>query len=145
MEHKTQLKVGMLILMQPDVEEAVRFYEKLGLKKQFHLKEQWAEFLCGDVKIGLCPTSQAIPVHHTGIVLEVNDLQTFYTTLKEQGVTFLSEPKAPEHGIMVSFQDPGNNVIDLYQPTPERITEIVKSIKEQECCGTQTKCNKVCS
>lgn len=144
MENKYGLKVGMIILMQADVEAAVAFYEKLDLKKKFHLKGQWAELLLGDVKIGLCPTSEQVVPHHTGIVLEVADLYTTYNALKEQGIEFLSEPKAPEHGIMVSIKDPGNNIIDLYQPTPERIQEIVQSIKEKDkkCCSDKADCSK---
>lgn len=148
------IKVGMLILLQPDVEKAVDFYQKLGLTKRFHLKGQWAEFSLGDVKFGLCPTTQELPEHHTGIVLETSDLYKAYNELKDAGIKFLNEPKAPEHGIMVSFKDPGNNIIDLYQPTPEKVKEFVDKLKqetEDECCGNKKnncsdcKCSDSCN
>jgi len=141
------MKVGMLILLEPDVDKAAEFYEKLGFQKRFQIKGQWAEFALGDVKFGLCPTSQELPEHHTGIVLEVSDLNKIYNELKQQGVPFINEPKSPEHGIMVSFKDPGNNIIDLYQPTPEKVREIVEKIKQEtekqdlndndQCCGSK--------
>jgi hypothetical protein len=85
-----------------------------------------------------------LPDHHTGIVLEVADLHKIYNELKGKGVHFMNEPKAPDHGIMVSFKDPGNNIIDLYQPTPERVKEVVEKIKQDaeqsqndDCCGSK--------
>src|SRR3990167_78142 len=140
------IKVGMLILLQPDIEKAVEFYDKMGFKKRFHIKGQWAEFSVGDVKIGLCPTAQELPEHHTGIVLEIKELKKAYDQLKKEGVHFMNGPQAPEHGIMVSFRDPGNNIMDLYQPTPEKVEEVIDKIKREsqeisseiddECCGS---------
>lgn len=140
----SDIRVGMLIFLQPDIDKAVEFYEKLGFKKKFHLKNQWAEFEIGDVKLGLCPTDQKIPDHHTGVVLQVNDLQKIYDELKDKGVEFAFEPKVAQHGIMTSFKDPGNNFVDLYQPTPERVKEVVENVakdaqdvdceKGDDCC-----------
>lgn len=133
------INVGMLILMVPNVEEAVAFYQKIGLPLRFHLKNQWAEMAIGTVRIGLCPTSEAIPEHHTGIVLETDDVNNCYEIMRNQGVEFVKEPFAAVHGIMASFKDTGNNVIDLYQPTPEKVHELaekVKSGESTECCKT---------
>ncbi len=128
-------KVGMVIIMEPNLEAAVEFYKMLGLKLRFHLKEKWAEFDTSNVKIGLCPTSRpAEQLVRTGIVLEVKDLYAAYNALRS-AVTFLSEPTQAVHGIMVSFQDPGGNIIDLYQPTPEKVKELVlKTVGEDGCC-----------
>lgn len=123
-------KVNMLILMQPDIAKAITFYQQLGLKLVFHIKDKWAEMQVGDIKIGLCPTAEKPDyLSRTGIVLQVADMQTVYTSLKDS-ITFLSEPKEAVHGVMVSFQDPGNNVLDLYQPTPEKVVELVKKTVE---------------
>lgn len=124
-------KVNMLILMQPDIAKAIDFYQQLGLKLVFHIKDKWAEMQLGDIKIGLCPTAE-VPDYlcRTGIVLQIADMQAAYAGLKDT-ITFLSEPKEAIHGIMVSFQDPGNNVLDLYQPTPEKVVELVKKTAEQ--------------
>ena len=124
-------KVNMLILMQPDIPKAIEFYQNLGLKLVFHIKDKWAEMQLGDIKIGLCPTDEKPDMlYRTGIVLQTADMQAAYTQLKDT-VTFLSEPKEAIHGGMVSFQDPGNNVLDLYQPTPEKVIDLVKKTAEQ--------------
>jgi len=137
------LKVGMLILMEHDVEQAVTFYKNLGFPLTFHLKDQWAEFEMAGVKLGLCPTNGQVE-KRTGIVFEVADLKSFYQKLKSQGVQFLGEPIERVHGLMVSFKDPGNNILDLYQPTPEKVRGLVQNIVREEgkggCCGGQGTC-----
>ena len=125
-------RVSMLILMQPDLEKAVAFYQNMGLPLIFHIKGKWAEFQLGDTKIGLAPIGQELPLHRTGIVLEVKDLQATYEHLKSEGVQFVREPVEALHGLMASFRDPGNAVIDLYQPTPEKVAEFMRQQKEQE-------------
>ena len=132
----------MIIIMQPELDAAVAFYKDfIGLKLKFHLKEKWAEFELGDLRIGLCPTGRpALEVVRTGIVMEVEDLYMAYNDLKDR-VTFLGEPSEAVHGIMVSFQDPGGNIIDLYQPTPEKVRDLVlKTVKkdgesQEDCCN----------
>ena len=98
-------KVGMLIVMETDIAKAVEFYQKLGLKLVFHLKDKWAEMRLGDIKFGLCPASTT-QEGHTGIVLEVEDMDGTFKALQEKGIEFLNEPIEATHGIMVSFKDP---------------------------------------
>lgn len=133
----------MVILMQPNLQAAIDFYSDLGIKLIFHIKERWAEMRLGDVKIGLCPTQQVIDNVRTGIVLEVADLKKVYQELKDR-VSFLSEPKEAVHGIMVSFKDPGGNLLDLYQPTPEKVSDLVKktaeSSKSDDESGSKSAC-----
>lgn len=133
------LKVGLLILVQPDIEQAFEFYQKLGLEPKFHIKDRWAEFKLGDLKLVLCPTAETnLPDRHTGIVLEVEDLEQLHQDLMEKGIQLLSEPKTASHGIMASIKDPGNNVLDLYQPTPEKVAEIVRQAQERCCKDNST-------
>ncbi len=127
-----EMKVGMLILMEGDLDKAVEFYKKMGFPVAFHLEGKWAELNIGDVKLGLAPTNQELPDRHTGIILEVADVQKSYDELKAAGIEFVREPNAAVHGIMASIKDPGKNIIDLYQPTPEKVEEMVKNIKEKE-------------
>ncbi len=131
--------VHMLILLENDIPKAIEFYKKLGLKLQFHLENQWAEFLLGGVKIGLCPYKEELPERRTGIVFEVDDINALYNELKDTGV-FVGEPVEKVHGIMLGIKDPGGNIIDLYQPTPEKVQEMVEKIKKEDkekeaCCG----------
>lgn len=126
-----QIKVGMLILMENDLEKAIEFYQKLGFPLVFHLKEKWAEMSIGDVKLGLAPTDQQLPDRHTGIILEIADVKKAYTELSEKGVTFIREPFEAVHGIMTSIKDPGGNIMDLYQPTPEKVNEVIEGLKKE--------------
>lgn len=124
-------KVGMIIMLEHDVDAAAAFYKKLGLKQIFHIKESWAEFALGDVKIGLCPTRQEVHDRITGLVLEVQDVKAFYEKYKDE-ITFKSEPIEKVHGLMASIQDPGGNIIDLYQPTPEKVQKLVKEVVKKD-------------
>ena len=132
-------KVHMIILMEPgkDFEACVEFYKKIGLNPKFHLKDKWAEFATGDVLIGICPTDQDLPERRTGIVMEVEDLKQKYEDLKDE-FTFLEKPFEAIHGIMVSIKDPGGNIFDLYQPTPEKVKDLAKKTAQEECCKEES-------
>lgn len=144
-------KVHMLILMVPDkkFEECVEFYNKIGLNPKFHLQGKWAEFETEGVLIGLCPTDQELPERRTGIVMEVEDLKKKHEEFKDI-VEFLGEPVEAIHGIMISIKDPSGNIFDLYQPTSEKVRDLVKKTAGQEsrkepCCGKQQEGEPCCS
>ena len=137
MEHGP-IKLGMVIFMQPDLAKAVEFYKKLGMTQTFYLEGKWAEFDLGCVKLGLCPTSQAQDNIATGTVFEVfEDLIALYKKLQADGVVFVNEPAIAPHGVMVAVKDPGGNVFDLYQPTPDKLKEFAD--KKQEAKGSESK------
>lgn len=142
-------RLNMLILMQPDLQKAVDFYTKLGgLELKFHMKKRWAEFELGSLKVGLCPTESAAQERRTGIVFEIESIQEFYDANK-QDLDFIGAPLEKLHGVMVSVKDPGGNIIDLYQPTPEKLKKLIDTVKQDECCqsGNATPCcskEKVC-
>jgi catechol 2,3-dioxygenase-like lactoylglutathione lyase family enzyme len=139
--HTVTPTLNMLILMQHDLPRAVAFYRDLGLPLKFHISRKWAEFDLGSAKLGLVPIEQELPERRTGIVLEVPDVNAFYTAHKESDIQFLSEPVEAAHGIILTFKDPGNNIIDIYQPTPEKVRESIeraqKAAAEAGCCGAQ--------
>jgi len=122
-------KVNMIILMQPDLQQALSFYEKLGLHKQFELENRWIEFVIGEVKLGLCATAQPPTERRTGIVLEVEDLPSLYEQLKDS-IEFSQAPVESAHGIMATIKDPGGNYIDLYQPTPEKFKDALSKVEK---------------
>jgi catechol 2,3-dioxygenase-like lactoylglutathione lyase family enzyme len=141
----------MVILMQQDLQAGIDFYTKLGLKLIFHIKDKWAEMKLGQVRFGLCPTGQLMDGHRTGLVLQVDDVRAFYEEHKES-ISFLNEPKEAVHGIMVSFKDPSGNILDVYQPTPEKVADLIKKAAEGDtadskgndaCCMSTKKCCKV--
>ncbi len=140
-------KVAMLILMQPDLDKAIAFYQELGIPLKFRMKDTWAEFELDGIKIGLCQTHHEAQDNRTGIVLQVEDLPNLYEHMKGK-IAFLSEPVSAAHGIMTSIKDPGGNILDIYQPTPERLKEALdKAAREAEqtaqadqCCKPQGCC-----
>lgn len=123
--------LSMVILMVPDVQQAVEFYQFLGLKLQFHIKNAWAEFDLGSTKLGICATSQHISDRRTGLVFEVADIQRVYAELQDK-IEFIQPPREAIHGIMATFKDPGGNIIDLYQPTPEKVKELVEKVVKED-------------
>lgn len=137
------IKVNMFILMQNDVNKAVDYYKAMGLPLKFHVLNKWAEFDINGVKLGLAQTDHELPERRTGIVLEVADLRAFYPQAKTAGIEFLSEPVEAVHGIIASFKDPGNNILDFYQPTPEKVREMMKK-QQDSCCGSNDKESENC-
>ncbi len=125
-------QLSMLILMEADLSKAVSFYQTLGLPLLFQIPESWAEFqLPNGIKLCLCPTSNPAIERRTGIVFEVKDVRSLYDDLQDK-IDFIGEPLEKVHGIMVGVKDPGGNIIDLYQPTPEKVTELVKKVKKEQ-------------
>jgi len=126
-------RLNMLILMQNDLDAAVAFYQSMGLKLLFQLPGRWAECALADgAKIGLCPTSEKLEgKRRTGFVFEVEDLNVLYEKTKESA-EFINEPTEREHGVIASVSDPSGNIIELYQPMPEKIQEMMR--KQQEAC-----------
>lgn len=132
MEHGP-IKVGMVIVMQHDLGKAVEFYrDVLKLPLKFHLEGKWAEFDLGCVKFGLCPITEVQDNIRTGIVLEIReDLLKLYESLQDK-VTFLNEPVVAVHGVMVGFKDVGGNILDLYQPTLDKVKDLVKETAKKD-------------
>lgn len=135
--------LAMVILMQPDLEAAINFYKNLGLSFKFKMKDTWAEFELNGIKIGLCPHQGKAEDNRSGLVLQVNDLPAFYERYHVM-IPFLTKPIEAAHGIMTSIKDPGGNIIDLYQPTPEKLKEMLAqqgccSAEKVACCAQETK------
>ncbi len=130
--------VYMIILMQENLEKAVDFYKKIGLKLVFYIPGKWSEMEIGGVRIGLSPSS--VPVardRHTGVVFQVDDLMVAYQNLKDEGVVFANEPTVATHGIMVSCVDPSGNMFDLYQPTHDKLKKTLEEAGKlcKDSCG----------
>jgi hypothetical protein len=129
--------VCMLVLKQHDLVKGIEFYQSIGLRLKFHLKDSWAEFEIGGVKVGLCPTSQEPTDRVSGIVFQVSNLRQFYKDHKDT-VFFKGEPVEKVHGIMATIKDPSGNLIDLYEPTPQKVQDLVKRVVEEDKQGGQT-------
>jgi predicted enzyme related to lactoylglutathione lyase len=134
-------KVSMISLMENDLPAAMAFYKKLGFPLTFHVENQWAEFDMHGVKLFLYYINEQLPERYTGLALEVDDLEDFYATMKDQGIEFITEPKHVDYAIVASIKDPGNNIVGLVQPTPERIRAMMEEKnKDQDCCFADEQC-----
>lgn len=125
--------VYMFILMQEDLKKGMDFYTTLGLKVVFHVPEKWAELETAGIKIGLCPGQPVEKNRHSGLVFQVTDLRAAYEDLKAKGIVFLNEPSVATHGIMVSCADPSGNMLDLYQPTHDKVRKVLE--EAGKLCG----------
>jgi len=89
-----------------DLKKAIAFYENVvGLKKS----KEWANYATFDVGgmiFGLDPAPKA----ELQIYMTVDDVDKVYSTLKEKGVKFLTEPKDQYWGGRTAmFTDPDGN------------------------------------
>jgi predicted enzyme related to lactoylglutathione lyase len=125
------LRVSMISLMQNDLAASTAFYEKLGLPMTFQVPGKWAEFEVHGVKLFLYQVDQELPDHYTGLVLHVDDLHSFFEEFKDS-ISFVTEPTDLEYAFIARFKDPGNNIIGLVQPTPERVKQAVKAAQEDD-------------
>ncbi len=132
-------QVYMVVLMQSDMAKAIEFYKKLGLELLFQLEGKWAEFALGQVKIGLSPAPEVQKGTYTGVILHTPDLNTLAEELKADGIEFIAGPEVATHGIMASFLDPSGNRLDLYQPTHEKVREVLE--KEGKISGADGGCS----
>ena len=133
------IKFNMIILMQKDLTEAVGFYKDFGLHLNFHVSHKWAEFDVDGVKLGLAETAEELPERRTGIVFEVPDVKAYYEAHKDS-IPFIGEPVEAIHGVIISFKDPGNNILDLYEPTPEKVKAAVQKAAEDAKHAEETSC-----
>jgi predicted enzyme related to lactoylglutathione lyase len=102
-----------------DLARAVQFFEgPLGLSLEFSSAEHgYASFSAGGVRLGLAvPGSEEKELigRHTGVGLEVSDLESEHARLSGLGVTFTMPPtRQPWGGFMALVTDPDGNVFYL--------------------------------
>jgi predicted enzyme related to lactoylglutathione lyase len=115
------MQVSYVNVFIRDLERAVEFYrDKLGLQLQFSSPEHgYASFSAGGVRFGIAipgPDQTELVGRHTGVGLEVADLEAEYTRLSGLGVEFRMPPtRQPWGGFMALIIDPDSNVFYLDQ------------------------------
>jgi catechol 2,3-dioxygenase-like lactoylglutathione lyase family enzyme len=109
------LGVDHIVFAVGDINEAVEFYQRLGLRLQFQSAQAGAAvmviseehpnllLLKGPAKTG--------GVEHPRLWVEVDDAQTATKELKEKGFKFASEPRMMPTGWLVEVMDPWDNVV----------------------------------
>ena len=94
-----------------DIEKARKYYEtNLGLKVKFDFSDigMIAFSVDGEAAIILKDKNKFKDSKQT-IWFEVNDVQSEYQKMKENGINFLSEPFKIRTGYAVEFEDPFGN------------------------------------
>lgn len=129
--------VYMVVLMQPDMQKAHTFYKNLGLQEKTVVPGKWIEFDVNGVTVALCPVQDTVQRGYSGFVLQTDDIYAMHKKLSDDGIQWIVAPTVATHGIMASFVDVGGNQIDLYQPTHEKVREVLQKKtckKEDKCC-----------
>jgi hypothetical protein len=58
--------------------------------------------------------------------------------MKTKNIDFINEPKNVDYAIVASIKDPGNNIVGLVQPTPEKVQGMMEA--QDDCCGSDEQC-----
>jgi predicted enzyme related to lactoylglutathione lyase len=109
-----------------NMDRAIKFYsEGLGLTLQSRIGNEWAELVTSSgVVIGLHPAqppTTVTPGTIGAINLEfqtANDLESAISSLKSQGVPFLTDIQEYPHVRLITCSDPEGNHLFLAQPLP---------------------------
>jgi methylmalonyl-CoA/ethylmalonyl-CoA epimerase len=112
--------IGQLMIPVEDLDRGVNFYrDTLGLPFLFTAPPQMAFFMCGGIRllIGVLPAGQKAQ-RGSAVYFKVEDIQNVASTLKEEGVRFLSQPhsvhRSPSSELwLAEFVDPDGNQLAL--------------------------------
>jgi len=120
------LHIAYVNVFVRDLDRATVFYrDTLGLQPQYASPEHgYASFAAGGVRLGIAvpgPEQAELVGRHTGVGLEVADLEAAYERLSGLGVHFAMPPtRQPWGGFMAMVADPDGNVFYLEQAAVER-------------------------
>jgi predicted enzyme related to lactoylglutathione lyase len=115
------MQISYVNVFVRDLSRAIGFYQgTLGLPLQFASPEHgYASFAIGSLRLGIAVPGADQPElvgRHTGIGLDVADLEAEHTRLSERGVHFAMPPtRQPWGGFMALMCDPDGNVFYLDQ------------------------------
>lgn len=123
---EAMLHIAYVNVFVRDLDRATVFYrDTLGLQPQYASPEHgYASFAAGGVRLGIAvpgPAQSELVGRHTGVGLEVADLEAEYERLSGLGVHFAMPPtRQPWGGFMSLVSDPDGNVFYLEQVAVER-------------------------
>jgi len=114
-----------------DVDAAIAFYtERLGFTVDLHPAPGFARLARGDLRLllnrpgaggaGQAAADARIPAPGgwNRIQLEVSDLETTVTTLKDAGCRFRTDIVIGNGGKQALVDDPSGNAVELFEPFP---------------------------
>ena len=108
-------KYDNYFLPTDNMDEAMAFYKKIGLKEKFAFFESgMVAFSVGDEEPAIILKDiKKFPEQKPTIWFIVEDTKKEYEYLKQNGVKFLSEPFKIRTGLSVEFEDPFGNVLGM--------------------------------
>jgi predicted enzyme related to lactoylglutathione lyase len=120
------MKISYINIFVSDLGRAIQFFDQyVGLSLQYSSPEHgYASFAAVGIRLGIGvpgPDQQELVGRHTGVGLEVADLEAEHARLSALGVNFTMPPtRQPWGGYMALVADPDGNVFYLDQVSPAR-------------------------
>jgi predicted enzyme related to lactoylglutathione lyase len=107
-------KVATVFYPVRNVERAIKFYrDKLGLKITGRPLDKWVELRIGGSPLALDgywdKSSGAV------VILQVEDIDATYASMKKKGVKFLGTIQKHEWGKNASFLDSEGNILQIFE------------------------------
>jgi predicted enzyme related to lactoylglutathione lyase len=108
-----------------DLNESIKFYEKVLAQSPSFVSDVWVEFDLGDQNLCLCPTkknsAEAAGQHSSTkarAILEVDDLEKVRDQLVKMGIKIVDEIESTQKGSGRYFnvEDLDGNIIGLFSP-----------------------------
>lgn len=115
------MEIAYVNIFVTDLNQAVEFYQgKLGLSLDFSSPEHgYASFSAGPIRLGLAVPGKEeshLIGRHTGVGLNVEDLESVHKRLSALNVKFTQPPtRQPWGGFMALLADPDGNIFYLDQ------------------------------
>jgi len=111
------MNLNQVTVPVPDIEKAVEFYEKLGLKLIVKALPDYARLECpnGTSTFSLHRSDRKLAEDGIWVYFEVEDLDNYVNDLISKGITFDEMPNdKPWLWREARLKDPGNNQLILY-------------------------------
>jgi methylmalonyl-CoA/ethylmalonyl-CoA epimerase len=114
--------IAQIMIPVADFERGTSFYrDVLGIPFLFAAPPQMAFFMCGSIRllVGVMPAGQNAQ-RGSAIYFRVADIQTVFSSLRAQGVQFMTDPhlvhRAPKSELwLAEFRDPDGNQLALME------------------------------
>jgi catechol 2,3-dioxygenase-like lactoylglutathione lyase family enzyme len=109
------LGIDNIVFTVGDINQAVEFYQRLGLRLQFQSAQAGAAVMVISDEhpnlLLLKGLTQPGGIEHPRLWIEVDDAKVATQELKENGFSFASEPRLLPTGWLVEVKDPWGNVV----------------------------------